>query len=1103
MTVRTLRGGNATVFWDSGCTSNFIREEFAKKCGFNGTEETLCVTTLGGVVTDYKTVIAFKCSLLDENGYIHYFEAYGMKSITGTVSKIEFEPLKQLFPHSSDKLLLSLERGSTVDILIGLGQASWQPSRAERAVGGGDLWIHRGLFGACVGGRHLKITEGTRRNNDLFFVNHVYHSIVSTVIPTSHELEFCQNRVKRVAFDDIPKSDREVMDVALKHDREVMGSESIVASRSLMAIRDDQSTSSENIEETQIVALDETLKSDHEVTGDAMKRDREATGISSHVIPDSESLSNITASAVDVDRNPSLPIATTCVADGWIENYVDHNNSVVCHTVLTSPFGSEDLFFKADSLGTIVEPKCGGCTCGKCPVPGSKYSYKEQQEFDLINNNLFRKGDEKRWYTAYPWRDGRDALPKNDKAALQGLHSLEKMLKRNPEKAAAFNREITDMVERGAAIQLSEEEISSWNGAYHYLPMVLVKGKRYRICFDAARSQCGAPAFNKHLYKGPDRFVNNIAAVILGFRNGRYAAVADLSKFHNQIFLVEEDIHMQRFLWRGMNTDIPPQTYAVCVNNFGVTSANCVATCALHKSADISDIYPKESAEIKTQTYIDDELVASPTMGELLVKTKIFDKICDHAGMKNKGWTYSGDHSDTSFAIGKEEGVACDKVLGMMYSSKCDVFTFKAALRFRIDGKEVEITCLKDFLEILFDLILTRRIVLSNVARIFDPIGFLCPILLQSKILMREMWTDKNIGWDDPISAEMSEKWIDFLSSLLNLVDIAFQRSLWPDSEVEGLPILIIFSDGSILAFGAVAYIRWKLKNGGYWARLIMAKCKIAPKNMLSIPRMELNGAVLGNRVKNFILKDTNMKFSKVYQLVDSSTVLGYAQKEYGAFKPYEGIRVAEIQSTNEFEGKRLKGFAWVAGPNNPADWCTKPRRVENLLLPFWPSGPPFIYENECDWPIKFTYKKDDFEGMLRVHTHVYYAFAQIASNDFITRLVIRCSSWKKIYRTFGWMLRVAFPVTSNVLLPSELSRAKAILLKYAQKDSVKDLLEAEKEGKGRFRKLAPLQDDDGLYRVGSRMKHHVPFTHDKKLPVSLPERTQDHVTDYERISPV
>ena len=73
-----------------------------------------------------------------------------------------------------------------------------------------------------------------------------------------------------------------------------------------------------------------------------------------------------------------------------------------------------------------------------------------------------------------------------------------------------------------------------------------------------------------------------------------------------------------------------------------------------------------------------------------------------------------------------------------------------------------------------------------------------------------------------------------------------------------------------------------------------MAKSKIAPKNILSVPRMELNGAVMNNRVKNFILKDTNLKFGNVYQFVDSSTVLGYVHKECGVFKPYEGIRVSE-----------------------------------------------------------------------------------------------------------------------------------------------------------------------------------------------------------------
>ena len=90
-----------------------------------------------------------------------------------------------------------------------------------------------------------------------------------------------------------------------------------------------------------------------------------------------------------------------------------------------------------------------------------------------------------------------------------------------------------------------------------------------------------------------------------------------------------------------------------------------------------------------------------------------------------------------------------------------------------------------------------------------------------------------------------------------------------------------------------------------------MAKCKLAPKHIISIPRMELNGAVLGTRIKNFLKKETNLEFSQVFQFMDSSTVLRYVQKEYGSFKPYEGIRVAEVQSSSEFVDNKLKGFAW------------------------------------------------------------------------------------------------------------------------------------------------------------------------------------------------
>ena len=140
----------------------------------------------------------------------------------------------------------------------------------------------------------------------------------------------------------------------------------------------------------------------------------------------------------------ALPVAIPAVAEGFIED-VRYSKTVRCGATLTSPFGSADLFFKADSLGTIVEPHCGGCKCGKCPVPGSLYSFRETQEKNTIENNLFRKEGENRWYTPLPWVKGRDQLPKNDKAALKNLLSTEKAMKRDPEKASQICNQIDEM----------------------------------------------------------------------------------------------------------------------------------------------------------------------------------------------------------------------------------------------------------------------------------------------------------------------------------------------------------------------------------------------------------------------------------------------------------------------------------------------------------------------------------------------------------------------------------------------------------------------------------------------------------------------------------
>ena len=718
-----------------------------------------------------------------------------------------------------------------------------------------------------------------------------------------------------------------------------------------------------------------------------------------------------------------------------------------------------------------------------------------------FNKNLIYNAEEKRYYTTYPWLCERSTLPKNDRIAYQCLLSLERQLSRNPEFAEEFCVQIDDMVKRGAAVVLTEKEVESWDGPYYFLPLIGVKNKKgkklsLRVCFDASRRQGGYPSLNDCLRKGPDRFMNNLLSVQLCFRNGRVGCVADISKFHNQVYLKKEDVMMQLFYWRSMKTGEKPKVYAVRVNNFGVTAANCIATIALHRSAEeFKDLYPVESEEIKTQTYVDDDLVAADDKQHALVKTSRHDEICDHAGMPNKGWTYSGDDISEVSISGEGEEKDDEKVLGSYWAPKTDTFKFHVTLVFKMKRHDdIHVSTLEELLNLPPDLI-TRRSMLSNVHRIFDPMGLLIPVLLQSKLLLRLTWAEKDLGWDDPLPEELRLQWVTFLKSLLSIEEASFPRSLWPEEEVVGSPILIIFTDGAALAFGAVAYIRWRLVSGQFWTRIIMAKGKIGPKKTLSVPRMELNGALVGNRIKEFLRDETSFKFEKVYHLVDSSTVLGYVNKECGVFHPFEGRRVAEIQLSNPFVDGKLLRWAWVSGALNPADWCTKPRSVEKVSHDsFWKDGPEFLREDESSWPIKFTFKTDQLEGEVTV-VKKQNAFFQSCSLDIIGHLIDRCSVWRRIIRVFSWILRLVTSKTSGgdtsfVLSSTELQKAKVILLKYIQKDMVQELLLAKQKGVGRYRKLAPVCDAEGVWRVGSRLQNFVPFTEDKKMPAIVP---QDH----------
>ena len=93
--------------------------------------------------------------------------------------------------------------------------------------------------------------------------------------------------------------------------------------------------------------------------------------------------------------------------------------------------------------------------------------------------------------TEYPWKCLRSVLPRNEKAAFQNLCSLQRTFDKNPGLEEEFDKQVMEMIARGAAVVLTEEELAAWKGDYYYLPLVGVKSKnkRFRLCFDASRRQ--------------------------------------------------------------------------------------------------------------------------------------------------------------------------------------------------------------------------------------------------------------------------------------------------------------------------------------------------------------------------------------------------------------------------------------------------------------------------------------------------------------------------------------------------------------------------------------------------------------------------------------
>jgi len=403
-------------------------------------------------------------------------------------------------------------------------------------------------------------------------------------------------------------------------------------------------------------------------------------------------------------------------------------NSIL-YVKYTTPVDLLD-FWTTETMGVAVTP----CLCAT-----GKLSQIEREEVKVIESSCQKAGNQ--WVVAYPWKRDLALLPDNKSQARKKLEVTERQLMKNTEHVQAYDKQMVEMIEIAFSRKLAKQELEEYKGPIHYIShheVLRAESKSTPVCivFNSSAVFRGHH-LNDYWMKGPD-LLNDLFGVVLRFRENKVVFIGDISKMYHRIRIPEADQHVHRFLWRNLQTDREPDVYVKTVLTFGDKPAPAMAQIALQKTADeAKKDFPEAAQVLKDNNYMDDICNSVCTKEQARELTICIDSVLETGGFKVKGWlSNKAKKSSTDQEERKEaailHGVSEEKVLGVAWNNHTEVFTFKVKPELLLFQEPT---------------LLSKRKILSQVARIYDPIGFASAFLIKAKIGLQELW-EKGIDWD-------------------------------------------------------------------------------------------------------------------------------------------------------------------------------------------------------------------------------------------------------------------------------------------------------------------------------------------------------------------
>ena len=328
--------------------------------------------------------------------------------------------------------------------------------------------------------------------------------------------------------------------------------------------------------------------------------------------------------------------------------------------------------------------------------------------------------------------------------------------------------------------------------------------------------------------------------------------------------------------------------YRITVHLFGAASSPGCSNFALKTTADDNEAAVGYAAAefLRRNFYVDDGLNSVASIEEAVELVKDIKEMCKRDGFNLHKFTSNRKEvieqipvSDRAEGIKhldfSREALPMERALGVQWCIESDAFKFTISLNDR--------PC-------------TRRGILSTISSIFDPLGFVAPVLLEGKTILQELCRN-NCGWDDPVPNEIQTRWLKWTSELEELQNFATLRCYKPvDFGKIAKAEIHHFSDASFKGYGQCSYLRLVNEDGQIHCSFVIGKARVTPLKSVTVPRLELTAAVLSVRISEQLKRELDIGITDEVFWTDSRVVLGYIANSVRRFHVFVANRVQEIQ---------------------------------------------------------------------------------------------------------------------------------------------------------------------------------------------------------------